>query len=153
MDDRRKTLGRRIKRARQRAGYGSQRAFAKAIGVDTTSVAKAESGDAAIAIGGRVFAAIEDGLKWPEDCTARYLETGDESVFTALVDTAPRDDAFNPVALRAEVQTRLDNVRRHYPEEYEMLMSLLPEGEIGDADVDRIVRYLREKSTESSSTD
>jgi transcriptional regulator with XRE-family HTH domain len=76
MEERRKIVGNRIKRARRLAGYRSQRAFAKALGIHETSVARAETGDDRI--GTSVFTAIEAKLHWPDDCIARYLESGDE---------------------------------------------------------------------------
>ena len=76
MDERRKTLGRRIYRARRKAGFRSQKAFAQALGISEASVANAERGSDSV--GDAVFTAIEDGLKWPEECIARYLETGEE---------------------------------------------------------------------------
>lgn len=78
VEERRKVLGRRIKRARRRAAYRSQAAFAAAIGINETSVARAETGYKSI--GDAVFQAIETGLGWAEGCIAVYLETGDESV-------------------------------------------------------------------------
>lgn len=78
MDQRRKTVGRRIKLSRLAAGYRSQRAFAEAIDKNETSVARAETGDERVGDG--VFGSIESGLGWPEDCISRYLATGDESV-------------------------------------------------------------------------
>ncbi|WP_027946563.1 helix-turn-helix domain-containing protein [Amycolatopsis taiwanensis] len=90
-DERRKALGRRIKRARVRAGYRSQKAFADAIGISENSVARAEIGDERI--GDKVFAAIEDGLGWGEYVVAEYLETGDESIFT---DSEPAPEPAEP---------------------------------------------------------
>ena len=98
MDDRRRTVGRRIKRERQRRGYSSQRAFAKAIGIDASSAAYAESGDERIAIRGKVFAAIEDHFGWPEDSITRYLETGEEADLEALKPPQPRP-AQRPLTL------------------------------------------------------
>lgn len=81
MDDvtreRRKTIGRKIKRARLEAGYRSQRAFAAALGVDESSVGHAESGSARIGIGSTVFMTIEIELGWPDGCIERFFETGE----------------------------------------------------------------------------
>lgn len=110
MEERRKTLGRRIKRARQRAGFTSQRAFAQAVGVDTTSVANAETGGEQIAVGGKVYAAIEDALGWPEDSTTRYLETGDESHLPS-----PTGDT---VSARPTLTAEQKELLRVYREEY-----------------------------------
>lgn len=104
MESPRKTVGRRIKRARQAAGYRSQRAFAEAIGVAEASVARAETGDERI--GDTVFGAIELGLGWPEDCIARYLETGDESVLPGR-----RGAAHDPRDRQAQIADEILRVR------------------------------------------
>ncbi|WP_435583344.1 helix-turn-helix domain-containing protein [Amycolatopsis thermoflava] len=86
-EDRRKFVGRRIKRARRRAGYRSQKAFADVIGLAENSVARAEIGDPRV--GEAVFEAIEDGLEWPPDTIAQYLETGDETVLPKAAASTP----------------------------------------------------------------
>lgn len=121
MEDRRKTLGRRIKRARQRAGYRSQKAFAEAIGVAESGVAWAESGNDRVAVGGKVFAAIEDGLGWPEDCITRYLKTGNESLLQALVATEVAVRT-TPERARAEFVRRVMAIKDHYPKAYAEIM-------------------------------
>ncbi|PXY21161.1 hypothetical protein BAY60_27220 [Prauserella muralis] len=35
-------------------------------------------------MGEATFVAIEGGLKWPDDCITRYLETGDESLLPSI---------------------------------------------------------------------
>lgn len=77
VDARRKTLGQYIFAARLAAGYDTQLAFSKAIGVSEASVANAERGGGSV--GRRVFAKIEGGLKWAPNTCMGYLETGDES--------------------------------------------------------------------------
>lgn len=115
MESRRKTLGRKIKRARQVAGYSSQKAFADAIGVSETSVANAERGSELVGAGDKVFVAIEIGLSWPEDCTLRYLETGDERVFVAdPVEVAAAPDDINEAMLG------------HLHEQYRFLRDMQP---------------------------
>lgn len=81
MDERRKTLGRRIYRARRKAGFRSQKTFAEKLRISEASVANAERGSSSV--GDAVFTAIEDGLGWPEDSIAHYLESGDESLLVA----------------------------------------------------------------------
>lgn len=90
MDERRKTLGRRIKRARLRAGYRSQKAFADEIGISENSVARAETGDERV--GESVFVAIESGLPWwPDNSIERFLETGDDSLLPVNPTTSEVD--------------------------------------------------------------
>lgn len=91
---RRKTVGRRIQRARRRAGYRSAKAFADALPVSENSVAKAESG--ADTVGDTVFVAIETALGWPEDCITRYIETGDESLLPSATEAEPVDPSRYP---------------------------------------------------------
>lgn len=99
MDDRqrtrRKTVGRRLARARRAAGHRSQAAFAAAIGVHETSVARAESGQAKV--GADVFTRIELGLRLPDDIITRYIETGDANLLERItyppVDPAPDSPA------------------------------------------------------------
>lgn len=100
-EDRRKTVGRRIKRARRRAGHRSQKAFAAAIDMAESSVARAETGDPRV--GAATFEAIEDGLEWPEGSIASYLETGDEAVFTS----GPTRAAEPPDELRDDTERKL----------------------------------------------
>jgi hypothetical protein len=76
VDERRVKVGKKIQRARRAAGYKSARAFADAIGISTTSVARAEAGWDTT--GASVYADIEQGLKWPEEIIRRYLAAGDE---------------------------------------------------------------------------
>jgi transcriptional regulator with XRE-family HTH domain len=76
MEERRKELGRKIQRARRKAGYRSQKAFAAAIGISEASVAYAESGNNRA--GPAVYESIEHGLKWADGYTTRYLEFGDQ---------------------------------------------------------------------------
>lgn len=120
MDERRRTVGRRIKRARQRLGHGSQQAFADAIGVEKSGVSYAESGRDRIAIDGKIFGAIEDGLGWPEDCISRYLKTGDESLLPA----SEPEDARRPTPerARAEFVRRVMAIKKHYPQAYADIM-------------------------------
>lgn len=94
VEERRKVLGRRIKRARRRAAYRSQAAFAAAIGINETSVARAETGYERV--GDAVFEAIETGLGWAEGCIAVYLETGDESVLAPPVSVPPEPTPADP---------------------------------------------------------
>jgi len=98
VEERRKILGRCIKRARRRAGYRSQRAFADQIGFNETSVARAETGDERV--GDAVFQAIEIGLGWTEGCITTYLETGDETVLSSRsqppVESEPEPESVDP---------------------------------------------------------
>lgn len=71
------------------AGHRSQRSFAEAIGVSETSVANAERGSDLV--GALVYGAIEVGLKWPEDSTTRYLETGRDEDMPGLRGTPQAD--------------------------------------------------------------
>lgn len=98
MEDRRKAAGRRIYRARLRAGYRSQRAFAQKIGVHEGSVAHAERGDPRI--GDSVFAAIEDGLGWPEDSILNYIKTG-EPLPSVEDDAEPESETVSPEVMAA----------------------------------------------------
>jgi DNA-binding XRE family transcriptional regulator len=76
VDARRKKLGKIVRRARERADYGSQRAFAAALGVHERSVAAVERGEK---VGETVLGHIEDNL-FPDGSIARFLETGDEAL-------------------------------------------------------------------------
>lgn len=96
MDTRRKTLGRRIRRARVAAGYRSQKAFARAIGVHERSVAGAEGGEERT--GDNVFAAIEAGLGWPADSATQYLETGELSLLPVRGTQVANRDRPHPEA-------------------------------------------------------
>ncbi|WP_435582873.1 hypothetical protein [Amycolatopsis thermoflava] len=96
MEADRKKLGRRIQRARRRAGYRSAQAFADAIGLSYSSVAHAESGSDRA--GKQVFDAIEDGLPdWPTGAIDRYLETGDPAALPDFGDESKAEPAA-PVA-------------------------------------------------------
>lgn len=88
--ERRDFVGRRIKRERRQAGFRSQRAFADALGIHETSVARAETGDERV--GDAVFTAIETRLNWPADSIARYLETGDEALLAPATVPGPEPD-------------------------------------------------------------
>jgi transcriptional regulator with XRE-family HTH domain len=124
MEERRKYLGRRIKRARQRLGYDSQQSFADTIGVDKSGVSYAESGGDRIAVDGKIFAAIEDGLSWPEDCISRYLKTGDESLLPAPESEGARRPT--PERARAEFVRRVMAIKKHYPQAYADIMRESP---------------------------
>lgn len=78
VDPRRNAVGKRIQRARRRAGFRSQKVFAEALGLHESSVANAERGDESV--GARVFDLIEARLGWPEGCISEYIDTGDEAV-------------------------------------------------------------------------
>lgn len=92
MDDRRKNVGRRIKRARRVAGYTSQKGFAEFIGASETMVAYAETGSDRVGV--KTYGLIEDGLGWPEESISTYLDTGDETVFRhAEPEPAPEPEA------------------------------------------------------------
>lgn len=119
MDQRRKTLGRRIYRARRKAGYRSQRAFAEAIGVSEASVANAERGSATV--GNSVFSAIEDGLNWAEDCIQRYLETGDETLLRQDDQTGRAGHELTTEQLRELLLARLAAVEALHPDIHDRL--------------------------------
>lgn len=93
MDERRKVVGRRIKRDRRKAGFTSQRNFAEAIGASETAVAYAETGDPRVGV--KTFALIEDGLGWPDDSITRYLNTGDETVFVHAAPSVESEQNYN----------------------------------------------------------
>lgn len=78
VDTHRESLGKRVRRERDRAGYRSQKAFAEAAGLHERSVASVERGQK---VGVTVLGHIEDIFGWPEFSATRYLETGDTSVF------------------------------------------------------------------------
>jgi hypothetical protein len=131
MEDRRKLLGRRIKRDRMRAGFPSQRAFAQAIGVDTSGVAYAESGSGRVGVRGKIFSAIEDCLGWPEDSIALYLETGDESLLRGQVDK-PK---LTPDEAREVALARLTALEELHPEVHDMIqraIKAVPDDKIED---------------------
>lgn len=80
MDDRerrRKKVGKRIQRARRRAGYRSAKAFGDVIDRNETTVNHAERG--ADRVGEPTFELIEDALGWPVGSIWHYIDTGDES--------------------------------------------------------------------------
>jgi hypothetical protein len=76
VETRRKEVGRQIKAARRLKKFRSQRAFADHIDVSESSVANAETGSDRIGEG--VFAAIEDGLKWPIGSITAYIGGADK---------------------------------------------------------------------------
>jgi transcriptional regulator with XRE-family HTH domain len=76
MDVRRKKLGKIIRRAREGAGYRSQRAFAAALGVSERSVAAVERGEKA---GETVLGLIEDNL-FPGGSVWAFLQSGDDAL-------------------------------------------------------------------------
>lgn len=79
---RRQTVGKRLARARRAAGYRSQAAFADAIGIHETSIARAETGDERV--GPDVFTRIELGLNLPDEIITRYIETGSEDLLSQV---------------------------------------------------------------------
>lgn len=95
MDGRRKLLGRRLARARRKAGYRSQRALAGAIGISENSVANAERG--ADGVGDSVFTAIETGLGLPEEISKRYIDTGDDALLDQISAPDSRMSEASPV--------------------------------------------------------
>lgn len=107
MEDRRKTVGDRIRRARQVAKY-SQRELAKKIDVDTSTVSHAENGSDRIAVDGKVYPRVEDEFGWPAGSIARYLESGDESVFDQP------DPAEELRRTESEIWRRLMRIAEHY---------------------------------------
>ncbi|MCI2421472.1 helix-turn-helix domain-containing protein [Saccharopolyspora sp. K220] len=133
MEGRRKTLGRRIKRARLGAGYRSQKSFAEAIGVSENSVARAEIGDERV--GQSVFLAIEGGLGWTESAISVFLDTGDEATLDRQIDgqasqaaaSAPADDERAELE-RLRQQVALYQMRDRINEE----LARLDRGEVTD---------------------
>ena len=92
---RRKTVGKRLARARRAAGFRSQAAFATAIGVSEGSVARAESGSELV--GAEVFTRIEIGLHLPAEVVTQYIETGEASLLAEIsYDRAPSAPAESP---------------------------------------------------------
>lgn len=95
MDDRRKLLGKRIKKARRWAGYRSQAKFADAIGLSESSVANAEIGSERV--GMDAYGQIEAGLpQWPDGTIERFLATGDLSLLPEVGEHRPRELAQQP---------------------------------------------------------
>lgn len=132
-----------VTKARLAAGIKWRTGLVKAAGVSRRSIDALERGEPGV--GQAILYAVGRALPgWNEDTPRLILEGG--------APPNPQGDTAM-AALRAEVQSRLENVRKHYPDEYNMLMALLPTGEVGDADVDRIARHLRERYTESSPTE
>jgi transcriptional regulator with XRE-family HTH domain len=116
MAERRRKVGRRIKRARIALGYSSQQAFADALGIDKSSVANAESGHDRIAVRGNVYVAIEAKLGWPDDAISTYLESGDAAALSRLdsTPTVADDTAAELRRVEAEILRRLIAIRDEY---------------------------------------
>lgn len=118
-DTRRKTLGRHIMRARVRAGYESQEAFAGVAKMSEGSVANAERG--AERVGAKVFTKIEDALGWPSGVIERYLASGLEEHLPAVDGgaTEPTAEASEAVAMapsEPSVKEQLEDVERELAE-------------------------------------
>ncbi|HEX5405304.1 MAG TPA: helix-turn-helix domain-containing protein [Pseudonocardiaceae bacterium] len=82
MAERRKILGRRLRRARERLNL-TQRDVADQIGVDAKSISNVERGSERVGIGGKLLNRYEDVVGWPEETIVRFMDTGDESAFEA----------------------------------------------------------------------
>lgn len=108
-------VGKRIQRARRAARYKNAKAFADAIGISATSVARAEAGWDTT--GASVYADIERGLKWPEEIIQRYLATGDDSLLGRMTAEGdePDDSAWVPMLTDGQI-IAMDGgaVLRHY---------------------------------------
>lgn len=131
MDERRKSLGRRIARARRAAGYRSQAAFAAAIGIHETSVARAETGDPRV--GSEVLTLIELGLNLPADATTRYLETGDDSDLDTIGSSAGWTERNEELMAAVRAFLREQGIDNPKPQTIRaLLMEIQREKTVGD---------------------
>lgn len=115
----------KVRRARELAGYDSQRAFAEAAGLSEKSVADVERGDARP--GKSTLWKVEAALGWPESGMLRYLETGRQEDLDALrVETVDDDQSLTT---RERLLQRLEEIDRRYGELAEEFLALNTERE------------------------